>query len=61
MRQVGQLPRIIAWCTVNKTLNIRVSIYKIYQTRVSFVISYPYEVSLEIFALVVSYATYISG
>ena len=21
MRQVGQLPRIIAWCTVNKTLN----------------------------------------
>ena len=22
MRQVGQLPRIIAWCTVNKTLNV---------------------------------------
>ena len=22
MRQVGQLPRIIAWCTVNKTLKI---------------------------------------
>jgi len=21
VRQVGQLPRIIAWCTVNKTLN----------------------------------------
>ena len=23
VRQVGQLPRIIAWCTVNKTLNTR--------------------------------------
>ena len=35
----------------------RVFVYKICQTRVSFVISYPCEVSSKIFALVGSYAT----
>ena len=40
---------------------IRVSIYKMCQTRVSFVISYPCEVLNKIFALVGSYATDISG
>jgi len=26
VRQVGQLPKIIAWCTVNKTLNLCVKL-----------------------------------
>jgi len=35
--------------------------HKICQTRVSIVISYPYEISSNIFALVGSYATDVSG
>ena len=35
MRQVGQLPRIIAWCTVNKTLNFNIVTFVWHNLKIS--------------------------